>query len=287
MHQSDDATRLDHLWKQVLEDVQLQMTRATFETWMQGTKLVNADPATNCFTISTPSSYAIDWLENRLHTTIKETLERQLGDDEPVSLKFIVEPEGNSDKSHTEPPPGLTPVGSADEKPEDALADVIELVNFDPTQGNWVQTSFYAINFWLPILDTGPFNLWLTLRAYARNGRMPSIQRLADITAKGHRQTIIGRWRKKKKTGEKYWQSGWLEKLEEERIVWYRQKEDGLYAFRVLENLPVLTPTQVDLLRDGLQGEHENFLAARKIDLEEWKKLTVPTLASLAQEQEQ
>lgn len=77
---------LKQIWDAALGDIQLQMTRATFETWMKGTQLVARDH--NVFTIATPSPYAVEWLENRLHRTIEETLERHIG--APVELEFVV-----------------------------------------------------------------------------------------------------------------------------------------------------------------------------------------------------
>lgn len=77
---------LKRLWDAALGDIQLQMTRATFETWMKGTQLIARNGDT--FIVATPSPYAVEWLENRLQRTIQETLERHIG--ESISLEFIV-----------------------------------------------------------------------------------------------------------------------------------------------------------------------------------------------------
>lgn len=77
---------LKRLWDAALGDIQLQMTRATFETWMKGTQLIARNGDT--FVVATPSPYAVEWLENRLQRTIRETLERHIGD--PVALEFVV-----------------------------------------------------------------------------------------------------------------------------------------------------------------------------------------------------
>ncbi len=88
-------TDYKRIWEAALGDIQLQMTRATFETWMKGTELVGQQDGT--FLISTPSPYAVEWLENRLRRMIKLTLERHVG--QPVTLKFVVR-SGNG--NHTE-----------------------------------------------------------------------------------------------------------------------------------------------------------------------------------------
>jgi chromosomal replication initiator protein len=77
---------LKRTWDAALGDIQLQLTRATFDTWMKGTELVGLDG--DCYVISTPSPYAVEWLENRLQKMIKQTLERHIGG--LVSLKFVV-----------------------------------------------------------------------------------------------------------------------------------------------------------------------------------------------------
>lgn len=79
-------TDLKRTWDAALGDIQLQMTRATFDTWMKGTELVGQEG--DCYIISSPSPYAVEWLENRLQRTIKQTLERHLGGS--VALKFVV-----------------------------------------------------------------------------------------------------------------------------------------------------------------------------------------------------
>lgn len=251
-----DVADLTALWQRVLEDVQLTMTRATFETWVQNTELVEVNGTTHIVAVPTP--YALEWLENRLAPQIKEVLERHAGG--TVTLQFEVA----ADLSARED--GASPPG----QPQEMSDAAIELVTFDPTQRGWVQTSSYAIRFWQPLLGPEPFMLWLTLRSFARNGEAwPSMNTLAAITANENKQLIIGRSDRKK--------PGRLEVLEEERIVWPR-KEGRKYFFRVLDNLPLLTPAQVAQLPVRLQRMHRDFLDKCQIDYEEWEQLTLPTL---------
>ncbi|MDQ7030926.1 MAG: chromosomal replication initiator protein DnaA [Ardenticatenia bacterium] len=77
---------LKRLWDAVLGDIQLQMTRATFDTWMKGTELIECRG--NRYIIGTPSPYAADWLENRLQPLIRKTLERHVGAE--VHVEFTV-----------------------------------------------------------------------------------------------------------------------------------------------------------------------------------------------------
>jgi hypothetical protein len=74
------------LWKQALHELRFQMTRATFDTWMQGTYI--ADVQGDAFTVAVRSEYARDWLENRLLPLIQRTLTGLLG--RSVSVQVMV-----------------------------------------------------------------------------------------------------------------------------------------------------------------------------------------------------
>ncbi len=76
----------DLVWSAALGELQLQMTRATFNTWLRDSKLVRYEDGT--FVIGVKSGYAKDWMEHRLLGTIKRTLTRQAG--KTVAVKFIV-----------------------------------------------------------------------------------------------------------------------------------------------------------------------------------------------------
>lgn len=64
-------------WKATLGELELQMTRATYNTWLKDAKLLSAE--SNTFTIGVRNDYARDWLENRLKSTILRTLSAVAG----------------------------------------------------------------------------------------------------------------------------------------------------------------------------------------------------------------
>lgn len=80
------------LWDSALKDLALQMTRATFDTWLRGTWIVAYEPAPaggeerECFVVQAASAYAVDWLTHRLAPTIVKTLSRLVG--RPVQVEF-------------------------------------------------------------------------------------------------------------------------------------------------------------------------------------------------------
>ncbi len=79
------------VWQDTLEQLQLQMTNATFNTWLKHTHFVKYTD--NTYTIGVKNTYAKDWLENRLLNTIKRTLTRTTG--EPSVIEFIVASDSN------------------------------------------------------------------------------------------------------------------------------------------------------------------------------------------------
>jgi len=64
-------------WQATLGELQLQMTRATFDTWLRGSRVIACDGGT--FTVYVRHAYAADWLQNRLLPVIKRTLARHAG----------------------------------------------------------------------------------------------------------------------------------------------------------------------------------------------------------------
>ncbi|MCA9948787.1 MAG: chromosomal replication initiator protein DnaA [Anaerolineales bacterium] len=73
-------------WKATLGELELQMTKATFNTWLKGARLLTSEE--DEYVIGVRSDYAKDWLENRLHDTILRTLSAILG--QPVKIRFVV-----------------------------------------------------------------------------------------------------------------------------------------------------------------------------------------------------
>jgi chromosomal replication initiator protein len=78
--------RSDQIWPAVLGELQLQMTQATFDTWLRDSRLLKHEDS--MFVIGVKNGYAKDWLENRLLPTIKRTLARLVG--KAVEVKFVV-----------------------------------------------------------------------------------------------------------------------------------------------------------------------------------------------------
>ena len=75
------------LWSPVLDDLQLQMTRQTFDTWLRGSHIVSAENGT--WTVNVRHAYAVDWLNNRLMRKIMQAVKRHAPNVEQI--KFIAQ----------------------------------------------------------------------------------------------------------------------------------------------------------------------------------------------------
>lgn len=65
------------LWQAVLGELQLQMTRATYDTWLRGSRVIACTG--NTIIVYVRHAYAVDWLKNRLLHVVERTLQRQVG----------------------------------------------------------------------------------------------------------------------------------------------------------------------------------------------------------------
>lgn len=77
---------LESLWSQVLERLQLQLSRPTFETWIKTASAEQLE--NNCLVIRTPNPFARNWLQKYYIKTIADVLEDILG--HPVEIHITV-----------------------------------------------------------------------------------------------------------------------------------------------------------------------------------------------------
>ncbi len=78
--------RADEIWQAALGELQLEMTRATFDTWVKPTSLMSYEDGR--FAVAVPNAYAQEWLQNRLLSTVKRVLTGITG--RSVEVKFVV-----------------------------------------------------------------------------------------------------------------------------------------------------------------------------------------------------
>jgi len=80
------GTELDarDVWARVLEELRMQMTRATFDTWLGGSQIGCVDDGV--MTVLVRDEYAVEWLRARWGTPIQRTLTGIVG--QPVNVRF-------------------------------------------------------------------------------------------------------------------------------------------------------------------------------------------------------
>ncbi|MBD2086450.1 chromosomal replication initiator protein DnaA [Trichocoleus sp. ST-U3] len=77
---------LEQLWSQVLERLQLQLSRPTFETWIKTASAQELE--NNCLVICTPNPFARNWLQKYYIKTIADVVQDILG--QPVEIHITV-----------------------------------------------------------------------------------------------------------------------------------------------------------------------------------------------------
>ncbi|MDP3727646.1 MAG: chromosomal replication initiator protein DnaA [bacterium] len=73
----------DEIWKNVLAEVELTTSRASFITWFQETAI--ADILDGVVTISVPNGFAKNWLQDKYHKMILRCLRNLLGDTREIN----------------------------------------------------------------------------------------------------------------------------------------------------------------------------------------------------------
>ena len=79
------ATKANQIWQAVLGQIQLQITRPSYDTWLKNTEGIAFD-GDEVFTVSVPSAFVKAQLEDRMYELLSDALESQIG--QPITIKF-------------------------------------------------------------------------------------------------------------------------------------------------------------------------------------------------------
>jgi hypothetical protein len=151
----------DQIWQAALRELQLQMTKATFDTWVKNTRAISHEEG--IFVIGVPNALARDWLENRLLTTVERTLVGIIG--YPVEVKFAVLEESAASESQRQPPAAPLPVPPTREGEQLALEPIYTTAASAIIRPELnVATSLYSVQKWLPLLGVQRWTLVQVLR---------------------------------------------------------------------------------------------------------------------------
>ena len=77
----------EQLWQAVLGQIQMELPRATFDTWLRNTSLVTHEDG--AYVVGAPTAYARDWLDHRMKGAIKRTITSITGSSS-LDVRFVV-----------------------------------------------------------------------------------------------------------------------------------------------------------------------------------------------------
>jgi chromosomal replication initiator protein len=89
----------DQAWQSVLAQLQLDMAKASFDTWVRDTRPLSYENGT--LTVAVPNAYARDWLESRLASTVSRLLIGIMNTN--VAVCFVVAQADDGDAAEPEP----------------------------------------------------------------------------------------------------------------------------------------------------------------------------------------
>ncbi|HID65054.1 MAG TPA: hypothetical protein EYP49_20235 [Anaerolineae bacterium] len=190
----------DQIWQAALGELQLQMTKATFDTWVKNTRAISHEGG--IFVIGVHDALARDWLENRLLTTVERTLVGIIG--HPVEVEFAVLKESTSAESRGQrsATSSAPPTRGREAEEEIALEPIYATAASAIIRPELnVATSLYSVQKWLPLLGVQRWTLVQVLRCLCvHSPRRPDGTKWLTTTWKelagllGVDRRTIGQW---------------------------------------------------------------------------------------------
>jgi len=254
----------EQIWQTALGELQLQLTSATFNTWLGRTRLVAFEDGT--FVVGVHNAYAQDWLEHRLAAMVKRTLHDVAG--QAVEVRFVV--------CERELPPAPVPaipiIGTAliDPPTREEIATRDErLPDMAPDDLGWYPISTYASRFWRPLLGRVAWAVYEIVRESDK--RPPKLRTewtpprawtapaLAEDVPCG-RQALTGTLRAGKPQPGAFDR---LAALEVGRVQRQGREPHIVYEISVRVMLPWLLPEQIEQLSEQLRVKHRRWMEKR------------------------
>jgi chromosomal replication initiator protein len=79
--------QVDKIWQAALGELQVQVSKANYDTWLKDTK--GLDCANGTFTVAVPTAFIAEWLKSRLHSVVCRILATIIGHN--VDVQFQVQ----------------------------------------------------------------------------------------------------------------------------------------------------------------------------------------------------
>ncbi len=193
----------NQIWQAALRELHLQMTKATFDTWVKNTRALSHEGG--IFVVGVPNARAKDWLEDRLLATVERILVGIIG--HPVQVEFAVLEENTANpaepqKQHPTALPSVPPASGGEMEGGLALEPLYTTAASAIIRPELnVATSLYSVQKWLPLLGVQRWTLVQVLRCLCvHSPRRPdgtkwlttTWKELADLLGVDRR--TIGQW---------------------------------------------------------------------------------------------
>lgn len=119
-------------WQAALGQLQLEMPKAAFDTWVRDAELISADDGK--FEIGVHNAYARDWLDSRLKSTIIKMLNGTMN--RPVDVSFVIN--NGAKKAQEKEQPGFLDAPSQEQAPSNRTPPHKVSINFRYNFNNFV-----------------------------------------------------------------------------------------------------------------------------------------------------
>ena len=100
----------EQAWQSVIGQLQMEMPRASFDTWVRDTRVASYD--SGVVTVGVRNAYARDWLESRLMSTVSGLLTNIL--DQATDVRFVITNGSESNPSENAAPESSFPAAGSD-----------------------------------------------------------------------------------------------------------------------------------------------------------------------------
>ncbi|GAP13171.1 ATPase [Longilinea arvoryzae] len=109
---SDNFDSPQKIWDWILSNLQHEMSRAWFDTWVK--PAVPLSFADGVFTLGCHNQHTIDWLNSRLKATIERQLSGMLGQSVELTIVLLTDVQAEDEEQDDDPEPGEANVPSDD-----------------------------------------------------------------------------------------------------------------------------------------------------------------------------
>ena len=80
-------------WQATIGQLQMELSKASFDTWVKNTQLISYEDASATFALGAGNAYACDWLESRLKSTVVNKLSGMMARNVQVEFKVYAPPQ--------------------------------------------------------------------------------------------------------------------------------------------------------------------------------------------------